>query len=537
MLTENWRHGKKQLTVTLISLQACPCSAMLLAFTAMGLEHQISQAVAPPAELLPLGIVGLTGHRELRDPARIKTAIYQVLQELKQKCGGRLLTFSSIASGADALFAEESIALQLPWKVVLPFSKEFYLKSVTDEERRVVSRYLEKAYAVETMPLSEQQEDLYLNCGVRTVDDCDVLLAVWDGEPARGKGGTADVVAYAHQVKKPVIWIHAITGAIRREDFVDEFWRDAELEALNAIPEPKVRLAPWSPDIPSELTCFFAKVDAVATGIAPRFRRLTALTILLHLAATLTALVALAFVLDWILWPWLKVIFVVGAGVAGVYLAWKESHHHWIRCRLAAEICRSFIATWHIPNVFAPVALHDFPHLKGLLRVLRYRKELASHHLARDFDSVKDRYLQDRVENQRQYYHLQELTAAPLLRWLNGLFWLGTILAIVTALLFALAETTDSHLIEGAGKVILFHILPLAAPAVAGCALSLISVYDLKRRLSRYRQMQAELINAKSRIEACQTWDNLQRAVEQTEHLLVAEVVEWYSTAKYAGAH
>ena len=482
-------------------------------------------------------MVGFTGHRELRDPARIKVALRQVLQELKQKCDGRLLTFSSIANGADALFADESIALKLPWKAVLPFPKKFYLESVAEEERHVINSYTEKAYAVETMPLSVQQEDLYLNCGIRTVDDCDVLVAVWDGEPARGKGGTADVVAYARQINKQVIWIHAMTGEIRREDSVDEFWRDAELEALNAIPEPKVRLAPWSADIPSELTRFFAKVDAVATGIAPRFRRLTALTILLHLAATLTALVVLAFVLHWVLLPWLKVIFVVGAGVAGLYLAWKESHHHWIRCRLAAEICRSFITTWHIPGVFTPVALHDFPHLKGLLRVLRYRKELAEHNRAYGFDSVKDCYLQDRVENQRQYYRLQELRAAPLLRWLHSLFWLGTILAIVTALLYAFAETLHSHLIEGAGRVILFSIFPLAAPAVAGCALSLISVYDLKRRLSRYRQMQAELGNAKSRIEACQTWDTLQRAVEQTEHLLLAEVVEWYSTSKYAGAH
>ena len=520
-----------------MSLQACPRSAMLLAFAIMIPEHKTSHAVASPSELLPFGIVGLTGHRVLRDPARIKKAIRQVLQELKQKCDGRLLTFSSIASGADALFAEESIALQLPWKVVLPFSKEFYLKSVADEERRVVSSYLEKAYAVETMPFAEQQEDLYLNCGVRTVDDCDVLVAVWDGEPARGKGGTADVIAYARQVNKPVIWIHAMTGEIRREDFVDEFWRDAELEALNAIPEPKVKLSPWSPDIPTEVTRFFAKVDVVATGIAPKFRRLTALTILLHLAATLTALVVLAFRLHWLLLPWLKAIFVAGAVVTGLYLAWKESHHHWIRCRLAAEICRSFISTWHSPGIFAPVALHDFPHLKGLLRVLRYRKELASYNHVPNFDNVKNRYLQDRVENQRQYYRVQELNVAPFLRWLNSLFWLGTILAVVAALLYAITETLHSHLIDGAAKEFLFYVIPSAAPALAACALSLISVYDLKRRLSRYRQMQAELGNAKSRIEACQTWDNLQRAVEQTEHLLLAEVVEWYSTSTYSGAH
>ena len=510
---------------------------MLLASVAMVSERKTSRAVTPPAGLRPLGMVGFTGHRELRDPARTKTAIRQVLQELKQECDGQLHTFSSIASGADTLFAEESIALELPWKAVLPFPREFYLQSVSEGERCVASGYLEKAYAVETLPFSEQHEDIYLNCGIRTVDDCDVLVAVWDGEAARGKGGTADVVAYARQVKKPVIWIHAVTGDIRREEPAAGFWHDAELEALNAIPEPEATLVPGTADIPSELTRFFAKMDAVASRIAPRFRRLTALTILLHLAATLTALAALAFMLELILWPWLKVIFVAGAGITGLYLARKESHHHWIRCRLVAEVCRSSISTWHIPGLFQPVALHDFPHLKGLLRVLRYWKELASHNPAPGFESVKDRYLQDRVENQRQYYRLQELRFAPVLRWLRGLFWVGTLLAVATALLYAVAETMHSHLIEGAARRLLFYIIPTAAPALAGCALSLISVYDLRRRLSRYRQMQAELGDAKSRIEACQTWDNLQRAVEETEHLLLAEVVEWYSTSKYAGHH
>jgi hypothetical protein len=40
------------------------------------------------------------------------------------------------------------------------------------------------------------------------IDTADELYAVWDGRPARGYGGTADVVAYAHELGKPVhiIW-------------------------------------------------------------------------------------------------------------------------------------------------------------------------------------------------------------------------------------------------------------------------------------------------------------------------------------------
>jgi len=113
---------------------------MLLASAVMISEDKTSRAVAPPAELLPLGMVGFAGHRELRDPVRIKAAIRQVLQELKPEGDGLILTFSSIASGADALFADVCLALKLPWKAILPFPKAFYLQSVSEEERRVASR-------------------------------------------------------------------------------------------------------------------------------------------------------------------------------------------------------------------------------------------------------------------------------------------------------------------------------------------------------------------------------------------------------------
>ncbi|MFJ8953478.1 hypothetical protein ACIRO1_25525 [Streptomyces sp. NPDC102381] len=44
--------------------------------------------------------------------------------------------------------------------------------------------------------------------GKEVVDQSDVLLAVWDGKPAGGKGGTADVVAYAQRqgMDVRIIW-------------------------------------------------------------------------------------------------------------------------------------------------------------------------------------------------------------------------------------------------------------------------------------------------------------------------------------------
>jgi len=51
-------------------------------------------------------------------------------------------------------------------------------------------------------------EEAFMAGGKAVVDGCDILLAVWDGKPAAGLGGTADVVAYAKESGKPieVIW-------------------------------------------------------------------------------------------------------------------------------------------------------------------------------------------------------------------------------------------------------------------------------------------------------------------------------------------
>lgn len=46
------------------------------------------------------------------------------------------------------------------------------------------------------------------------IDHCDRLVAVWDGLPARGYGGTADAVACAREGEVPVrvVWPE---GAVR----------------------------------------------------------------------------------------------------------------------------------------------------------------------------------------------------------------------------------------------------------------------------------------------------------------------------------
>jgi hypothetical protein len=51
-------------------------------------------------------------------------------------------------------------------------------------------------------------EDAYLAAGKHIVDRAGLLVALWNGKPAAGKGGTGDIVAYARSQGRPVVHVH-----------------------------------------------------------------------------------------------------------------------------------------------------------------------------------------------------------------------------------------------------------------------------------------------------------------------------------------
>ena len=65
-----------------------------------------------------------------------------------------------------------------------------------------------KASAVDRLDRVESTEDAHMEASRAMLAQADRLFAVWDGPPARGYGGTADVVAEAHKRGIPVtvIW-------------------------------------------------------------------------------------------------------------------------------------------------------------------------------------------------------------------------------------------------------------------------------------------------------------------------------------------
>jgi len=93
-------------------------------------------------------------------------------------------------------------------EVVVP--AERYRDEQAAGHRTAFDVLVARASAVETLAYRASSDEAYAAAGRRLVDHSDVLMAVWDGCPARGPGGTGDVVAYARACGTPVevLWPH-----------------------------------------------------------------------------------------------------------------------------------------------------------------------------------------------------------------------------------------------------------------------------------------------------------------------------------------
>ena len=222
-----------------------------------------------------------------------------------------------MATGSDQLFVSEAIALGLSWHAILPLPRSEFSKDFTEAEWQSVERTLEKAEYIRVVAENGPRDDAYLDCGMETVDGADVLLAVWDGDPGRGKGGTADVIEYAKSIGKPILIIDAESCEVRKENWLMLKPGDAGLENLNRLPFVAASEAQNPFKAPNSIFHFQQKCDGAASRGAPQFRMLIASTVILHVAATLIAASALAFGLNYVGIPWAKLACLAAAlGVA-----------------------------------------------------------------------------------------------------------------------------------------------------------------------------------------------------------------------------
>jgi hypothetical protein len=179
----------------------------------------------------PTLAVGITGHRSIAaEPIvseAVEAAITRVLRALEKGSRSsrpgkpfatstrfRLKVVSMLAEGADLLGMQAGLDCGAELVGVLPFDERSYREAFASAPSRALfDNVWSKLSSIVVLGGFVGDNASYEQANRAILDRSDVVIAVWDGDPARGRGGTGDVVHDALERGLPVIVIrpHAET--------------------------------------------------------------------------------------------------------------------------------------------------------------------------------------------------------------------------------------------------------------------------------------------------------------------------------------
>lgn len=468
--------------------------------------------------------VGFTGKRKLPYPEKVEHAISEALDLIATHTGSPLAAVSSAACGADTLFIEESLKRNLPWTLLLPFNEEEFQKDFSQEEWARTQPLLTRAIRRVVEHDSEHRDHAFLESGLRTVDECDVVLAVWDGEPGL-TGGTGGVIDYAREIKRPLVIIDMHTGEITTE-------RISEMKAVHSDLTPSKLLDDDSTGFEA-IEKLYRYHDGEANRHRPWAQSLGMSIIWLHQIATVVAIIGLLWQDPQILQEiagWTKMGILVIAVIISTWVAHRVNHagiHH----RMQAELLRAAMAIWPLPDPERLFFSRQFPGFTRLQRsLLLYR--LLHPPEPRSREELKADYLANRISGQTSYYtRAAERARNGVRRWRRVANTL-TLTAVVAALSVAL------HLVQSDSAIYPFvKLASLALPLASAALLASITARDLARRSVRYSQLSSNLHLAQTRLARSESMKGLESTIHQTERNLLLEVWEWFQISQFGQEH
>lgn len=166
--------------------------------------------------------IGITGHRAaaLPDAPQLRARLSEALAEIEEAALAllereatlftderpRFTLVSPLASGVDQLAAASALERGWTLQAVLPLPLEDYAASMAGRDADDLRTLVGEATCLLELPGDPRLPlDSFVMAGRATVAHCDLLIAGWDGEPARGRGGTAETVDMALTRGTPVL--------------------------------------------------------------------------------------------------------------------------------------------------------------------------------------------------------------------------------------------------------------------------------------------------------------------------------------------
>jgi hypothetical protein len=547
--------------------------------------------------------LGVTGHRVLGPTADVdllKIRIGELFDALASSLQAAaasglysdakpvLRVISPVAEGADRIVA--LVALEHGFELLcpLPFSMEEYENDFdTPASRQEYRRLLEAAtvFELDGSRAAGREDFAYEAVGRLVIRHCDLLLAIWDGSEAAGRGGTGQIVSEAIAFGLPVVRIDSsapdaaismlgeessgdVFVALRRRventvappDVGTEGLREAyfaesrprknytayaSLEAF--VAEGKIR---WSRKVQppealhlSQLDSHYHWADMLAVHYGSRSRSAHVRVYVLAWAAVLLALLAVPIASSWAwVWPRAELALIVLILVTVVRARKGKWHERWLAYRLLSERLRTldFLAPlarttpeFHPPayiDAYDPTLRWVDWHFRAIVRECGLCNA-----------RVDARYLNDcwqivrsAVEGQSEYH----AGAAARLRTVHhrlhtfgeGLFFATLLVCIGHILAPLLFQTSES------GGVANWLILAAAAlPAAGAASAGILAQEESKRLAARYSAMHRRLdgiLKLMPASPAGMSLEDVGATAETAALTMVGEVQDWHVLVK-----
>ena len=517
---------------------------------------------------IPLDLrIAVTGHRHLASTPVLSAAIDRALDlimdqlrpAIRDCC--RLVVVSALADGADRFVADRVLTRPgARLEVILPMPKADY---VTDfdpaHSRPEFEHLLGEASWVATIPPNRTREDAYLEAGRAVIDRADVTIAIWDGRPAAGKGGTGDIVNYLREQGRPWIWLSGDGGqaaAENLEKLADAGWpgmTDSDLARFREFNEAPLAagrfaavidefrqsiLMACEADLAADLTVLlswlqgpFARAELLSRRVQSFYLRLSAL--LFVLAALAVCIVGTQLVF----FPQHRLV--VAGEIACLIsiltgLEWGRRtrlQQRWISARYLAERLRSafFLALIGAGEQSSATAFisADIPVAPwvGIAFDMVWMRRPQVETDTTSVASLRSFLSQAWVDDQRRYFRKASARARRRhifsTRAVEALFAMSVIIAIVHVALDG-PEDWVKHMVS---------LLAISIPACAAALVGYNSQREYLRNSLRYGRMTDSLAGANDLMLATADHAKVREIAATVDRMLRQECGEWFGTA------
>jgi SMODS and SLOG-associating 2TM effector domain 1 len=457
---------------------------------------------------------------------------------------------SSLAEGADRVLVQAMVPASGQLEAILPLDRADYcadFDSATSKQE--FASLLAEAAVTEVMPPAASRDDAYESAGKSVVDRSDVMVFMWDGHPARGRGGTAEIYEYALQRKKAIFWICTDGG---HAELVLEPWGRLtplspaalrQLDRYNGKPLPATRFAECPPRLGQlggtslsaakglceHISFYFARADA----LAGRFqRRWFWLTRLIYAFAALAVLIVAAQVLyepRHERYAWFEFGTLVCVTILLFLARFSHWHDRWISARYLAEQIRSLaflgLAGVSVTDDTGPASRRPRP-VEAASWTDRAVEEIwwsRPSYIPGDVDATL-KILDELWINDQLKYH--DKTSRNYEKRSRRFTWA----AVSLFTLSAVAALLHSIGIEQPHS--LWGFLSIVVPAVGASLSGYGAQRDYARHAERSRLFAITLDQARYQLAAAASLHDIQQVALNVTMLMRSEAGDWYSNVR-----